>query len=281
VARERVGFAFGPLAHAGDLAAAEALLRAGVELHFVLPAGRSALPLPADRVDAALSAAETVMQVRPLDGTPDARRSALAGRIAHGAALLNAERLMSEALSLVSPLDVILPEPDAPVDPRLPELSLLAVSVGAGGDAGFEARLAEVGAAVAATGAAILPPQLDGDDILIGYEGPGEAAAAARTIHAALRGRMPLRIAGHHGLIPSVRDPFSGILRPTEQGAAIVREIAGAIPPDTLCVSYDFAAMLAVAAGAAGINWIGELQAFDGGAAIGLYALATAAPSED
>jgi tetratricopeptide (TPR) repeat protein len=282
VARERVGFAFGPLAHAGDLAVAEALLGVGVELHVVLPAGRDALPLAADRVEAVLVAAETVMQVRPLDGAPDARRSALAGRIARGAALLNAERLMSEALHLVSPLKVVLPEPDAPADPRLPELSLLAVSVGAGGDAGFEARLAEVGAAVAAAGAALLPPQLDGDDILIGYKGPEAAAAAARAIHATLRGRMPLRIAGHHGLIPSVRDPFSGTLRPTEQGAAIVREMAGAIPPDTLCVSHDFAALLAADSGsAAGISWIGELQAFDGGAAIGLYALGAAAPSED
>ena len=97
-------------------------------------------------------------------------------------------------------------------------------------------------------------------------------------MHAALRGRMPLRIAGHHGLIPCIRDPFSGALRPTEQGAAIVREMAGAIPPDTLCVSHDFAALLAADSGsAAGINWIGELQAFDGGAAIGLYALKTAA----
>jgi hypothetical protein len=93
---------------------------------------------------------------------------------------------------------------------------------------------------------------------------------------------MPLRIAGHHGLIPSVRDPFSGTLRPTEQGAAIVREMAGAIPPDTMCVSHDFAALLAADSGtASGTSWIGELQAFDGGAAIGLYALGAAAPSED
>jgi uncharacterized membrane protein len=49
-----------------------------------------------------------------------------------------------------------------------------------------------------------------------------------------------------------------------------------------LCVSHDFAALLAADSGsAAGISWIGELQAFDGGAAIGLYALGAAAPSED
>jgi hypothetical protein len=222
------------------------------------------------------------MQVRPLDGPPDARRAELARRIARGAAFLNAERLMSEALDLHVVAADAAAELEAPVDPRLPELSLLALSVGAGGDTAFEDRLGAVGAAVAAAGPTALPPRLDGDDILIGYAGPEAAAAAARAIHAALRGRMPLRIAAHHGLIPSVRDPFSGATGPTEQGAAIVREMAGAIPPDTLCVSHDFAAVLAAESGtAAGINWIGEVQAFDGGAAIGLYALATAPPSEN
>ncbi len=282
LAGERIGFAFGPLAHAGDLTVAEILLADGVELNLVLPAKPETLPLPADRLDAVLAAAATVIQVRPSDGPPDARRAALAERIARGAALLNAERLMNEALYLIG-LPSGMPAPEPVADPRLPELSLLALSVGAGGDAAFEDRLAEVGAAVAAAGPAALPPRLEGDDILIGYAAPLAAATAACAIHAALRGRMPLRIAGHHGLIPSIRDPFSGVSRPTEEGAAIVREMAGAIPPDTLCVSHDFAALLAAGCGSAsGINWIGELQAFDGGAAVGLYALATTPPpSED
>jgi tetratricopeptide (TPR) repeat protein len=280
-AREHTAFAFGALVNGTDLAVAEALLAEGIELNLILPAARDALPLPLARVEAVLAAAESVMQVRPLDGAPDMRRASIARRIARGAALLNAERLMSETRELQVVAGDAGDEPKADDDPRLPELSLLAVSVGAGGDAGFEARLGEVGAAVAAAGPTVLPPRLDGDDILIGYAGPEAAAAAARAIHAALRGRMPLRIAAHHGLIPSVRDPFSGAIRPTEEGAAIVREVAGAIPPDTLCVSHDFAALLAGSAGADGINWIGELQAFDGGAAIGLYALATAIPSED
>ena len=282
VARERIGFAFGPLAGETDFAVAEALLEESVELHLVLAAAPEALPVPAARVEAVLVAPETAMQVRPLDGALDAQRVQLARRIAQGAALLNAERLMSEALVLQFPAAPDGGESALPADPRLPELSLLAVSVGAGGDAAFEDRLTEVGTAVEAAGPTALPPRLEGDDILIGYDGPEAAAAAARAIHAALRGRMPLRIAGHHGLIPSVRDPFSGAVRPTEQGAAIVREMAGAIPPDTLCVSHDFAALLAADSGsAAGINWIGELQAFDGGAAIGLYALKPGQSSQD
>jgi tetratricopeptide (TPR) repeat protein len=282
VAGERVGFAYGPLATEQDLAVAEAMLAADLELHLVLAAGPDSLPVARDRLEAVLAAAESVIQVRPADGAPDSRRSLLAAWIARGAARLNAERLMSEALPAVGVVVTAPAETEPAPDPRLPEMSLLAVSVGAGGDAAFEERLAEVGAVVAAAGPTALPPRLEGDDILIGYAGPLDAATAACAIHAALRGRMPLRIAGHHGLIPSVRDPFSGAVGPTEQGAAIVREIAGAIPPDTLCVSHDFAAMLAASTGsAAGINWIGEVQAMDGGAAIGLYALATRAPSED
>lgn len=281
VAGRGVGFAFGPLADERDLDVAEAMLAAGVELHLVLPARPDSLAVDQARLETVLAAAESVMQVRPADGPPDARRAHLAARIASGAAFLNAERMMSQALPVVGVV-VTSPVPPEPADPRLPELSLLAVNVGAGGDAAFEQRLAEVGAAVAAAEPAALPPWLEGDDILIGYHLPIHAATAACTIHAALRGRMPLRIAGHHGLIPSVRDPFSGASRPTEDGAAIVREMAGAIPPDTLCVSHDFAALLAAnCASASGINWIGELQAFDGGAAIGLYALATRPPSED
>jgi tetratricopeptide (TPR) repeat protein len=280
LARERVGFAFGPLADERDLAVAEALLDAELELHLVLATGRDSLPVDRHRLEAVLATAESVIQLRPADGAPDARRALLAAWIARGAARLNAERLMGEALPAVG---VVVTAPvQADADPRLPEMSLLAVSVGVGGDAAFEERLAAVGAVVAAAGPAALPPRLEGDDILIGYDGPLAAATAACTIHRALRGQMPLRIAGHHGLIPCIFDPFSGAARPTEEGAAIVREIAGAIPPDTLCVSHDFAAMLAASTGsAAGINWIGELQAFDGGAAIGLYALAVAPPSED
>ena len=52
------------------------------------------------RFDAALEAAESVELVRPLQAPPDARMAALAGEVARGAAMLNAERLMSEAVLL-------------------------------------------------------------------------------------------------------------------------------------------------------------------------------------
>jgi hypothetical protein len=87
---------------------------------------------------------------------------------------------------------------------------------------------------------------------------------------------MPLRIAGHHGLIACVRDPFLDLLRPAGGGARIVEEIAASIPADTICVSGDFAAALAArAAPPSEANAIGEIQAGDGGSPIGLYALRT------
>jgi tetratricopeptide (TPR) repeat protein len=285
--RGQVGFGFGALAAGAEIVAAEALLARGAELHVVLPADAAHFaalyvdphgPAWRARFDAALEAAESVQLVRPLGGAPQARLLALADRIAFGAALLNAERLMGEAFELR-----FGETGDAAgatgEDPRAPLLSLLAVSVGGAAEEGFEARLSEVREALALAQGAALAPHLSGDCILAGYAGPVEAAAAARLIHSRLRDRIKLRIAGHHGLIGCVRDPFLGTQRPTESGAAIVEAIAGAIPADTICVSGDFAAMLAATSGAPSeANWIGELQAFDGGPAIGLYALRTGAP---
>jgi hypothetical protein len=298
---ERIGFGFGGLAAGAELAVAEALLAHGAELHVILPgdpagfAERFVDPYGAAwraRFDAALEAAESVELVRPLQAPPDARMAALAGEVARGAAMLNAERLMSEAVMLRIGDDAGAPtglrthvlappaggspaQEEAPAaESRAALFALLAVSVGSGADAGFEDRLEEVRAALAQGAAPRIAPHLGGDSIVIGYDGPLEAAAAARAVHAALRARMPLRVAGHYGLIPCVRDPFIGALKPTESGTEIVRAIARAIPPDTLCVSHDFAAILAARAGGpSGASWIGELQAFDGGSAIGLYAL--------
>jgi tetratricopeptide (TPR) repeat protein len=300
---ERIGFGFGGLAAGAELAVAEALLAHGAELHVILPAdparfaARFVDPHGAAwraRFDAALEAAESVELVRPLQVPPDARMAALAGEVARGAAMLNAERLMSEAVMLrigddagaptglrthvLAPPAGVSPaqgdEEAPPAESRAALFALLAVSVGSGADAAFEDRLEDVKAALAKVAAPRIAPHLGGDSIVIGYDGPLEAAAAARAVHAALRARMPLRVAGHYGLIPCVRDPFIDALRPTESGTEIVRAIARAIPPDTLCVSHDFAASLAARAGGpSGASWIGELQAFDGGSAIGLYAL--------
>ncbi|HST37047.1 MAG TPA: hypothetical protein VLK25_10520, partial [Allosphingosinicella sp.] len=150
---------------------------------------------------------------------------------------------------------------------------------GGGTGAGFEDRLAEVRDALGAADPLALAPHLNGETILIGYADCGAAAAAARRVHAGLQGSLVLQIAGHYGRIDSVRDPFSGALRPAGSGAEIAEAIAGAAPPGSICVSEDFAAVLAAAGGRNEASWIGELQAYDGGPALGLYALTTMAAS--
>jgi hypothetical protein len=266
-----IGFGFGGLAAGRELATAEALLAAGAELHVILPgdaehfAARFVDPFGSGwraRFDAALAEADSLRLVRPLGRAPDAAMSALAGRIAAGAALLNAERLMGAASG----------EGAAP-DPPDEGLALLAIGAGDGGD-GFEDQLRRIQGALREGGAPVVPPHLAGELVLTGYAGPRRAAAAARALHTRLAGTVPLRIAGHYGLIECVSDPFSGTARPRGSGADIVETIAAATPPGSICVSDDFAAALATSPdGPGGAHWIGELKAFDGGSAIGLYAL--------
>ena len=276
-----IGFGFGSLAAGPELLTAEALLERGAELHVILPSDAESFaarfvdphgPAWRERFDAALAAAESVRCVRPLHRPPERATIALARRIAHGAALLNAERLMGRAVQSHAG--------DDGGDGGDGGLALLAIRVGGGGEAGFEEHLGAVREALGEAGSAALPPHLSGETILAGYGDCAPAAAAARTVHARLRGRSPLQIAGHYGLIDCVRDPFSGAVRPTGSGAEIVEALAAAAPPDSICVSDDFAAVLATGPGGPGeACWIGELSAFDGGAAIGLYALRSAPAS--
>ncbi|HYI63461.1 MAG TPA: tetratricopeptide repeat-containing protein [Allosphingosinicella sp.] len=273
-----IGFGFGALAAGAELAAAEALLARGAELHVVLPSDPQSFAAAfvdnegaewRARFDAALAAAESVRCVRPLDRPPDPAATALADRIAYGAALLNAERLMGEAV-----------QSRPPGISELAGLALLAIRVGGGTGTGFEDRLGEVRDALDAASGPKLAPHLDGETVLVGYADCGSAAAAAREVHARLRDRLVLQIAGHYGLIDCVRDPFSQAVRPTGSGVDIAEAIAGASPPGSICVSDDFAAVLAASAGRPGeASWIGEIQARDGGPVIGLYALKSIAAS--
>jgi tetratricopeptide (TPR) repeat protein len=266
-----IGFGFGALAAGLELTVAEALLQRGAELHVILPGDAESFaarfvdphgPAWRRRFDAALAAAETVRHVRPLQPPPDAALVALADRIARGAALLNARRLMGAAAAL-------RPEAGAAAG----GLALLAIRVGGG--SGFEDRLGALRDALAEAGSPTVAPHLSGETILVGYADCASAAGVARIVHARLRGDVPLQIAGHCGLIDCVRDPFSGALRPTGSGADIAEAIAEASPPGSICVSDDFAAMLAAGGAPGEASWIGELSALDGGAAIGLYALSS------
>ena len=300
----RCGFGFGALAAGGDLLCAEALIDRELPLHVVLPSDpvsyAAAFVDPFGeawrrRFDAALEAAESVELVRPLGPQPAPRRLALGDEVALGAALLHGERMMSEAVQLVigseeSPASpraartllgngqAIAPRPagSEPSVERAPVMliALLALSVGRADDPGFEARLEAVRNLIEPTRDAPIAPHLSGDCILIGQDAPDAAVEAALRINAHAPAELGLRIAGHYGFVACVRDPFQGTLRPTEGGAEMVRAIAAATPPGTVCVSHDLAAVIAARVDErSGANWIGELQALDGGPAIGLYAV--------
>ena len=293
VVRERVGFVFGALSAGAEIIAAEAALKAGAELHVVLPGGTEtfarACVEPAGgkwrgRFDAVVDAAESLHMVRPIGTPPGREMLVFAERVAAGAARLNAERLMSTSLFLplsgepgVSELPVPLQPGAQPPEPgasAAPPLALLAVSVGKSDEPGFERRLRALRDVLSGFERAAVEPHLAGDDILVGFEHVDEAARAAQAIHASLRGNMPLRIAGQYGFSSLVRDPFVNAARPSEVGTRILRAIAEAAPPDTICVSLDFAAALAAGSGGPSCaHWIGELHAFDGGTSIPLYAL--------
>jgi hypothetical protein len=284
VARERIGFVFATLNGPAQIAAAEAALEAGAELHLVVPGGNEAFAaafVDAEgagwraRYDALAGAAETLHMVRPIGPAPSPAMLGLAGTVAAGAARLNAERLMSDALALrpaSGEAEAGAPS-DVPADAQRP-IALVSVNVGDSGDAAFDSRLARVREALGGMSAAAVPPHLAGDKAVVGFGSVEEAARLARRLLSLLRGRVPVRIAAHFGFVPLIVDPFLSDARPSESGARIIEAVGQAAPPDTACVTLDFAA--ALAAGSAEpscAHWIGELHAFDGGTPIPLYAL--------
>ena len=176
-------------------------------------------------------------------------------------------RVHAELLRLAREFDDLTIRP-APV------LADLALRLAAGHGDAFQERLGELRTAFATLPAATIAPHLDADLVIAGYADIEAAAVAARGLHDALHDRFPIQLAAHHGLIDCVSDPFSGAVRPTGSGVEIVRAIAGAAPPSTICVSDDFACVLAATTEIPRqVSRIGEIQALDGGSAIGLYAL--------
>jgi len=278
ITSKRIGFGFGGLAAGREIVIAEALLSSSAELHVTLPTDPETFarhcvdpygPGWRDRFEAALAAAETVHLVRPLHVPPNAASRRLTAQIASGAARLNAERLMTEAQTFGE-----AETPGTGGEPGSTPVALLSISVGRPDEEGFADRLGELKRVLASAAAAPIPPHLSGDEVLAGFGAVDEAAAVVRNIQIHFRGQVPLRIAGHYGFVDVVRDPFLDCLRPSRSGTAILKAIAQATPPDTACVSLDFAASLAAGSeDARCAHWVGELHAFDGGTAIPLYAL--------
>jgi hypothetical protein len=307
---ENVGFGFGALAAGADIIIAEALLARGAELHAVLPGGVEAFAAVSvdpfgkawrRRFDAVLAAAETIRPVRPLGAAPDAAMIGLADEVAMGAALMNGRRLESSAVQLLV-LDSaaetangasgrsreiwsvggwrqrVLTAPreirrDASESTALSAEPLAVLAIGLGDDPLLAQALADLHDRIAKLPAPAVAPYLTEDRLILAYSGPGEAAEAAVRLLAA-SSATALRIGGQYGPAATFNDPFSNTLRlaPTATSAA-----AGALasaPPGTAVVTDDFAAALAAAGPhRPASEYIGELDAPDGGPPVGLYAL--------
>lgn len=110
LAEERVGFGYGALAAGADIVIAEALIARGAELHLILPTSVEAFraqsvdpygPAWRSRFEACLAAAASLQEATGVTGAFEPKATALAGELAMGAALLNAQLLQSRALQLL------------------------------------------------------------------------------------------------------------------------------------------------------------------------------------
>ncbi|WP_404711838.1 hypothetical protein [Sphingomonas sp. MMS24-J13] len=108
--QERIGFAYGALGAGAEIVVAEQVLRAGAELHLILPtdaanfAQQSVTPYGGDwveRFEACLAQATSIRLATRVSGGYEPLAALLAGDWAMGAAVLNAEHLASEPFQLL------------------------------------------------------------------------------------------------------------------------------------------------------------------------------------
>jgi hypothetical protein len=308
---ENVGFGFGALAAGADIIIAEALLERGAELHAVLPGGAGAFAAVSvdpfgkawrRRFDAVIAMAETVRPVRPLGAAPDPAMIGLADEVAMGAALMNGRRLESSAVQLLvldssaqpangasgrsreiwasggwrqrvltAPRETRRDTPEPASDSDGP-LAVLAIGLGA--EARLPKALADLHDRVARLAEPALPPYLTEDRLILAFRGPGEAAEAAVGLLYGAEEEAALRIGGQYGPAPTFLDPFSNSLRLAPSATAAAAGALASAPPGTAVVTDDFAAALAAAGPhRPASEYIGELDAPDGGPPVGLYAL--------
>lgn len=107
---DRIGFAYGALAAGAEIVVAEQVLRAGAELHLVLPTDTTNFARQsvtryggdwAERFEACLQQATSIRIATHVSGGYEPLATFLAGDLAMGAAVLNAEYLASESIQLL------------------------------------------------------------------------------------------------------------------------------------------------------------------------------------
>jgi hypothetical protein len=110
IAEERVGFGFGALAAGADILIAEAMVRAGAELHILLPGSRAAFVEVSVRpfgdrweksFDALMDVAESVREIDARAEVVHPAAITLADTVAMGMAVIQARRFETEAVQLI------------------------------------------------------------------------------------------------------------------------------------------------------------------------------------
>ena len=224
----------------------------------------------------------------------------LASEIAMGGAVMNAAKLMSEAVQLLildSPAKSasasaaagavwrgggrrqhVIPaaraRDPAPVRPektsRTRLAALLRIDPGSEEAASPWPRLAR---ALAALPKPIVKPRWTGEELFVAYDTVSKAADTALAAAAVLKRSPRARIAGHYALVETIDDPFGGAPL-LGASSPVLREILSTTPPLAAYVSEDFAA--ALHAGRAGkrprVELVGEVTP-RAGEPIKLYSL--------
>jgi tetratricopeptide (TPR) repeat protein len=110
IVEERIGFSFGALAAGADILIAEAMVRAGAELHILLPGSRAAFVEVSVRpfgdrweksFDALMDVAESVREIDAGAEVVHPAAITLADSVAMGMAVIQARRFETEAVQLI------------------------------------------------------------------------------------------------------------------------------------------------------------------------------------
>jgi hypothetical protein len=305
--KERVGFGYGALASGGDILIAEALLDEGAELHLVLPAPKERFcetsaansgPEWESQCARVLARATSVRSIAGASDPASARATQLSAEVAMGAAVMQANILMTEAVQLVI-LDKAAPTGRAAggtawigsvwkktgrrqhtiaaprfsreaglapgrARPALP-VSLAAMLridlTGADVNQVSEILLPRLAKILAKVRGPLVPPRWTGEAVLVAFPATAPAARAAIAAADALAGETGVRICGHYATVHVADDAFSGKTFLAGPATELLTQVVRSTPSGAIHVTEDFAAALHAGAAAKRLRteYVGDL----------------------
>lgn len=320
IAEERIGFGYGALAAGADILIAEALIEAGAELHLILPAATNLFRAASvarrgtawvRRFDVVAEHACSIHAVSRNDDPLSPLAIRLAADVAMGAAVMQAEMLMSEAVQLLV-LDrktgmqsaksasgaiarawsdsgrrqFLLAAPrlraqnSAQAQKRADKseqlLAVLRIDLShAAPDDCFRHILPRVAKVLTSDTRPAVAPRWTGEAVIAAFETPTAAAEAALRIGETLGCAAQLRIGGDYGITRLEKDPFGEVPFVSGAAAAAPAQIILSTPRSAVHVTEDFAAALCAGptAGRPRVEFIGELPMDAGQPSIRLFSL--------